>query len=78
MNYRVLAYSPEDGWNLRGAYPTVRAANEAAFNDAPDFRYVAVVWVRPEEPRVVILRTNARYLTRLMNAASFRAVALAL
>lgn len=77
--YRVLTYTLGEGWNLHGAFATVTAANEAAFTASWVFRYVAVVWVRPSEhgePRVVILRTNARHLTRMVNAANFRKVAL--
>ena len=46
--YKVLAYSPDDGWNLRGVHPTNTAAREAARTDVPQFRYVAVILVRVE------------------------------
>lgn len=78
MDIRVLGYSPEDGWNLRGMFGSITDALHAASAEVGTFRYMAVVEVRPHEPRVVIVRTNARHLTRLMRAANFRRAALAL
>jgi hypothetical protein len=82
--YKVLAYSPQDGWNLRGVHPTHTAARAQASAEEAHFRYVAVVLVRGRtarsvRPIVAILGTNARHLLHNKPLPEgFRTVALAL
>lgn len=79
MRYRTLGFSTQDGWNFRGAYPTLTEARVNLVADAPTgcFPHYAIVELRGNALR--FMETDyPKGAGPLMDDAAFNRVASAL